>query len=59
MTLPKENPTQFCKAFIQRELDSYRNDNPIWMTYWPVMERMIERADELRLPFQELVDKFG
>jgi len=59
MTLPKDNPTQFCKAFIKRELDSYRGDNPIWMTYWPVMERMIERADELRLPFGELIDAFG
>lgn len=59
MTLPTENPTVFCTAFIQRELDSYKSDGPIWMTYWPVMERMIERADELKLPFQELVDAFG
>lgn len=59
MTLPTDNPTVFCKAFIQRELDSYRSDEPIWMSYWPVMERMIDRADELKLPFQELIDAFG
>lgn len=59
MTLPKSNPVQFCKAFIQRELDEYRSDGPIYMTYWPVMERMIKRADELKLPFQELIDAFG
>jgi hypothetical protein len=59
MTLPTDNPTVFCKAFIQRELDSYRCDEPIWMSYWPVMERMIDRADELKLPFQELIDAFG
>ncbi|AFV87721.1 MULTISPECIES: hypothetical protein [Alteromonas] len=59
MTLPNDNPTLFCKAFIQRELDSYKSDSPIWITYWPVMERMIARADELKLPFKELVDAFG
>ena len=59
MKLPTDNPTIFCKAFIQRELDSYKSDDPICMTYWPVMERIIEGADELKLPFQELVDAFG
>lgn len=59
MILPTENPTVFCKAFIQRELDSYRNDGQLWKSYWPVMERMIDRADELALPFQELIDAFG
>ena len=32
MALPKDNPTSFCKAFIQRELDSFKEDGPIWMT---------------------------
>lgn len=59
MTLPKNCPTNFCKSFIQRELDSYKGDNPIWMTYWPVMESMIKRADELKLPFEELINAFG
>ena len=58
MTLPKDNPTSFCKAFIQRELNSYKEDGPIWMTYWPVMERIIERANELQLPFKEIIDEF-
>ena len=51
MTLPKDNPVKFCEAFLQRELDDYK-EKQIWMSYWPVMERMIERSDELRLPFQ-------
>jgi hypothetical protein len=59
MTLPKDCPTHFCKAFIERELKSYKEEGPIWMTYWPVMESMIKRADELKLPFQELIDQFG
>ncbi|MFT7158699.1 MAG: hypothetical protein ACI8Q1_003733 [Parvicella sp.] len=59
MTLPKDCPTHFCKAFIQRELNSYKEEGPIWMTYWPVMESIIKRADELKLPFQELIDAFG
>ncbi|RZQ97110.1 hypothetical protein [Vibrio vulnificus] len=58
MTLPKTNPTAFCKAFIQRELVSCQ-ESKIWMSYWPVMGRMIERADELRLAFGELISRFG
>jgi hypothetical protein len=57
-TLPKNNPTHFCRAYIERELNDYQ-DNSIWMTYWPVMHRMIDRANELKQPFAELVDKFG
>ncbi|GEA04790.1 hypothetical protein KUL17_36870 [Alteromonas sp. KUL17] len=58
MTLPKNTPHSFCKAFIQRELDSYR-DKHIWMSYWPVMENMIQRADDLSQPFEELVKEYG
>ena len=58
MSLPKDNPVNFCKAFIQRELDDNK-EKRIWMSYWPVMESMIERADELKLPFEELVNVFG
>ncbi|MCL1082974.1 hypothetical protein [Shewanella psychromarinicola] len=58
MVLPTNSPTAFCKAFIERELKSNRQGH-IWMTYWPVMERMIERADELTLAFNELIKKFG
>ena len=59
MTLPKSTPTEFCKAFIQRELESYQGDQPIWMSYWPILERMIERTEELKRPFSELIDRFG
>lgn len=58
MTLPSDNPTKFCVAFIQRELDTFKESN-MWMSYWPVMKSMIKRADELNLPFEELVRKFG
>lgn len=58
MTLPKENSLAFCKAYISRELKENRASN-IWMTYWPVMERLIERADELTIVFDEIVEKFG
>ncbi|MEE2001413.1 hypothetical protein QWY20_08100 [Alkalimonas sp. MEB108] len=58
MTLPKENPTSFCRAFIQRELNDYR-EKKIHMPHWPVMERMIDRADELKLPFEEIIASFG
>lgn len=58
MTLPKDNPTQFCRAYIERELRD-NQERSIWMTYWPVMRRMIDRSNELKQPFAELVDKFG
>lgn len=58
MTLPKDNPTNFCKAFIQREVDSSK-EKSILMTYWPVMQSMVKRANELKLPYKELVDTFG
>lgn len=58
MLLPKNNPTIFCKAFIARELKEYQEKN-IWMSYWPVMERLIDRANELTIVFDEIVDKFG
>ena len=58
MPLPKTNPTVFCREFIKRELKEFQ-EKRIWMSYWPVMERMIARADELTQPFEELISKFG
>lgn len=58
MTLPKTSPTDFCKAFIQRELEDLKSVD-IWRTCWPVMQRMIERADELSIVFKEIIDKYG
>lgn len=62
--LPKTSPTDFCKAFIERELLSFqgKGDTPIvgtiYMSYWPVMTRMIKRASELTIPFTELIEAF-
>lgn len=58
MKLRRNNPTVFCKDFIDRELESYK-EKSIWKSYWPVMQRMIDRADELTLAFDEIVSKFG
>lgn len=58
MMLPKTTPTAFCQAFIERELENNKSKS-IWMSYWPVMERMIDRADELSIVFDELIGKFG
>ncbi|PAJ73392.1 hypothetical protein CJF42_16130 [Pseudoalteromonas sp. NBT06-2] len=56
--LPKDSPLVFCKAFINRELESNKCSG-ILSSYWEVMERIIERADELKSAFDELVSKFG
>ncbi|MGI2171089.1 hypothetical protein ACROAE_13030 [Shewanella sp. MF05960] len=58
MVLPTSSPTAFCKAFIERELKSNKQGH-IWMSFWPVMERMIERSNELTPVFDELIGKFG
>jgi hypothetical protein len=58
MALPTNSPTAFCKAFIERELKSNKQEH-IWMSFWPVMERMIERSNELTPAFNELIGKFG
>jgi hypothetical protein len=58
MSLPRKSPTVFCKAYIARELTSYK-DNEIWMSYWSVMGRLINRADQLKTAFCEVVNAFG
>jgi len=58
MSLPKTSPTAFCKAYIERELTSYKDDE-ILMSYWPVMNRLIKRAEQLTTAFDELVNVFG
>ncbi len=58
MTLPKDNPKAFCKAFILRELENNKK-REIWMSYWPTMKRLADRADELESVFNEIVDSFG
>ena len=58
MGLNKDNPTAFCKGFIERELRSYQ-EKKIWMSYWTVMQRMVDRAGELGLAFNELIKAFG
>lgn len=58
MTLPRNNPTSFCRAFIQRELTSYKEAS-IWGSYWNTMELLINRSRELTLAFDELIASFG
>lgn len=55
--LPKTSSTDFCKAFVERELITYK-ENKIWMSYWPIMERMIESSSELSNVYKELIDRF-
>lgn len=58
MKLPTTDALTYCRAFIYRELDNYRKSG-IWPSYWPVMTRILARADELKRPFDELVGAFG
>lgn len=58
MALNTTNPTVFCKSIIERELSDLK-EKKIWMTRWELMERMISRAEEMSIVFQELVDAFG
>ena len=53
-TIPKTNPTDFCAAIIKRELNENKEKN-IWMSYWVVMQRLIDRKDELSNVFQEAI----
>ncbi|PMG26654.1 hypothetical protein [Vibrio splendidus] len=58
MLLPTNSPRDFCKAFIKRELEDCK-ESEIWMSYWPIMERMIERACELNTVYEEIIGKYG
>lgn len=56
--LPNSRPSEFCVAFIERELKSFKEAS-IYMTSWDTMERMIERSSELERVFQELIERYG
>lgn len=58
MTLPTNTPTAFCKAYIQRDLQDFK-DAPMNKSFWTTMERIIARADELQKPFDELINEYG
>lgn len=58
MLLPKNSPMDFCNAFIKRELKDCK-ESEIWMSYWPIMARMIERASELNVVYEEIIGKYG
>ncbi|MPW34879.1 hypothetical protein [Vibrio sp. B1Z05] len=58
MLLPKNNPTDFCQAFIKRELEDFK-ESKIYMNYWPIMERMIDRRYELNTVYEEIISKYG
>lgn len=57
MSLPKTSPQEFCTAFIARELKDCQ-EKKIWMSSWPIMQRMLDRSDELQQVFDELISKF-
>lgn len=58
MKLSKESPLAFCKSYLRRELE-YNKSKNIQSDYWEIIERMIERADELKTVFNEIVSAFG
>lgn len=58
MLLPENSPMDFCTAFIKRELEAFK-ESEIWMSYWPIMERMIERACELNAVYEGIIAKYG
>jgi hypothetical protein len=58
MSLPKTSPQEFCTAFIVRELKDFK-EKRIWTSALPIMQRMIDRSDELKQVFDELVAAFG
>ena len=58
MKLPTTNPTAFCTAFIENQLAYYKEESEEDY-YLPVMERIIERADELQAAFAEIIEAFG
>ena len=57
-SLPNTSPTAFCKAFIKRELASFRQKD-LYVSYWPVMERIIDREQEFTAVFDEIINKYG
>lgn len=58
MKLPTTSPTDFCRAYIERDLKEY-HEKKIYMSSWPTMENLITRSIELDGVFTELIEKFG
>jgi len=56
--LPTNSPTDFCVAFIERELEDSR-EKKILMSRWSLMQRMIDQASNLERVFNELIKRFG
>ncbi|TBR43882.1 hypothetical protein CBF23_003910 [Marinomonas agarivorans] len=56
--LPTNSPTDFCVAFIKRELEDNREKN-IWASGRPIMQRLIDQASNLERVFNELITQFG
>lgn len=56
--LSTNSPTDFCIALIERELEDNR-EKKIWMSRWPIMQRMIDQASNLERVFNELIHRFG
>ncbi|MBP2699504.1 hypothetical protein [Photobacterium lucens] len=58
MNLPKTTPTEFCRAYIERDLQNFIENNK-YKDRQKVMKQMLLRSDELSIMFRELVDAFG
>lgn len=52
------NPTDFCVFLLTRDLANLKSAE-ISTKYWPVIERILDRANELERPFKEIVEKYG
>ncbi|WP_420590809.1 hypothetical protein [Bacterioplanoides sp.] len=57
-TLPTSSATNFCKAFIERQLEEFKTEQ-IWMSSWDTMSRLIERSEEMTDAYEELIARFG
>lgn len=58
MSLPKNSPQEFCTAYIARELKDCQ-EKKLCKSTWPIMQRILDRSDELQQVFDELISAFG
>lgn len=52
------SPLELCEEFTRNELKDLQ-DKQIWMSWWPVMERMLNRPHELEPVYAEICNAFG
>lgn len=56
--LKKQAPLEICEEFTKKNLEDLKNKQ-IWMSWWPLMERMLKRSNELEPVYAELCKEFG